>query len=107
MPREPDDRRTDYATHDSGIRNAAHGTGSERHRFVGSEAAPEPNQGVGIMADDKSNRGAQDRSRVAGEQQYEVAYFAKKHGLTMEKARAVIAEAGPSQKRADDLAAGR
>jgi hypothetical protein len=56
------------------------------------------------MADDKSKRGGQDRSRVAGGQQYEVAYFARKHGLSMEEARRIIAEAGPSRDKADALA---
>src|SRR5690606_26206091 len=56
------------------------------------------------MADDKSNVGAQDRSRVAAGQQYEVAYFAEKHGLTMDDARAIIEQAGPSREKADELA---
>ena len=58
------------------------------------------------MADDKSKVGAQDRSRVAAEQQYEVAYFAKKHGISAEEARAIIEQAGPSRSR-DALADGR
>ena len=60
-----------------------------------------------IMPDNKSDRGAQDRARVAGEQQYEVAYFAKKHGISAEEAKRVIAQAGPSRQRADSLARGR
>jgi hypothetical protein len=38
------------------------------------------------MTDDKSNRGAQDRARGSGEQPYEVAYFAKKHGISEARA---------------------
>jgi hypothetical protein len=38
------------------------------------------------VADDKSIQGAQDRSRVAAEQLYEVRYFAKKHSISMEEA---------------------
>ncbi len=34
------------------------------------------------MPDDKSKRGGPDRSRVSADEQYEVAYFAKKHKLT-------------------------
>ena len=36
------------------------------------------------MADDKSNVGGQDRSRVAGDQDYEVRYFAERHGISTE-----------------------
>lgn len=99
----PDDR-VDQATHGSGNRDAASGTGSADHRILGSEAPAETNDGDPIMADDKSDRGARDRSRVAGEQQYEVAYFANRHGLTTEEARRIIAAAGPSRAKADELA---
>lgn len=57
------------------------------------------------MADDKSNTGGQDRARVAGGQQYEVAYFAEKHGISVEDARKIVAAAGPSREDADNLAA--
>lgn len=56
------------------------------------------------MADDKQMTGGQDRARVAGEQQYEVAYFAAKHGLTAAQAREIIDLAEGSRTRADDLA---
>ncbi len=59
------------------------------------------------MPDSKSDRGAQDRARVAGEQQYEVAYFAKKHGISAEEAKRIIARAGPSRQKADSLAGGQ
>jgi hypothetical protein len=39
------------------------------------------------MADDKTNTGKADRSRVAGGEGYEVSYFARKHGITTEQAR--------------------
>jgi hypothetical protein len=35
------------------------------------------------MADDKTKTGKQDRSRVSGDQGYEVRYFAKKHGMSV------------------------
>lgn len=34
------------------------------------------------MADDKAKQGQQDRIRVAGNEPYEVEYFASKHGLS-------------------------
>ena len=42
------------------------------------------------MADNKSKRGKQDRSRVAGSEGYEVTYFARKHGLSSQQARDII-----------------
>jgi hypothetical protein len=56
------------------------------------------------MADDKHNTGAEDRSRVAVEEQYEVAYFAEKHGLTAAQAREIISLAGNSRAKADAAA---
>jgi hypothetical protein len=58
------------------------------------------------MSDDKNLRGPQDRARVSGSEPYEVAYFAGKHQITMEQARNIIAEHGPS-RQACDLAAER
>lgn len=40
------------------------------------------------MPDDKSNRGAADRQRVASEQPYEVSYFAARHGISIDDAPA-------------------
>ncbi len=57
------------------------------------------------MADDKSKTGAQDRNRVAGGQQYEVDYFAKKHGIDHDQARNIIAHSGNSREKADAEAA--
>lgn len=56
------------------------------------------------MADDKSKRGGPDRARVASEEPYEVAYFAKKHGLTQAQAREIIQTHGPSRKACDQAA---
>jgi hypothetical protein len=47
-----------------------------------------------IMADDKSNVGMQDRQRVAGGEEYEVDYFAKKHGLSADQVRDLIGRFG-------------
>ena len=56
------------------------------------------------MADSKENVGAQDRARVAAQQQYEVAYFASKHAISMDEARDIITKAGPSRDEADAMA---
>jgi hypothetical protein len=46
------------------------------------------------MSDNKQNVGAQDRARVAGEEDYEVRHFADKHGLSMDAVRELIARHG-------------
>lgn len=56
------------------------------------------------MADDKRKTG-QDRKLVAATQVYEVAYFARKHGITREQARAIIRKHGPSRRKCNAAAA--
>jgi hypothetical protein len=51
------------------------------------------------MADDKTKRGGQDRSRVSGEQPYEVGYFARKHGITREQAQGLIEKVGANRAK--------
>lgn len=46
------------------------------------------------MADDRSNRGGRDRSRVAAGQGYELGYFARKHGISREQAKSLIERVG-------------
>ncbi|WP_158808515.1 DUF3606 domain-containing protein [Beijerinckia sp. L45] len=46
------------------------------------------------MSDDKTKTGTEDRRTVAGDEPYEVSYFAKKHGLTHEEAQGLIAKFG-------------
>lgn len=53
------------------------------------------------MADDKSNVGEPDRSRVSGSEPYEVSYFAQKHGISAEQARELIATHGNDQETLD------
>jgi hypothetical protein len=53
------------------------------------------------MADDKTNRGEPDRSRVAGGQAYEVDYLARKHGLSREQAEALIDRVGNDRAKLD------
>ena len=56
------------------------------------------------MPDDKSKTGGQDRSRVAGEQDYEVRYFAERHGISIEQAEQLIARHGNSRGELDKAA---
>lgn len=52
------------------------------------------------MADDKTKQGKQDRSRVSsGDQGYEVRYFAKKHGISVEQAQKLIDKVGPNREK--------
>ncbi|MFN3433209.1 MAG: DUF3606 domain-containing protein, partial [Sphingomonas sp.] len=53
------------------------------------------------MSDDKSKQGQQDRSRVSGEEPYEVEYFAAKHGLSQQQARELIASVGNDRAELD------
>jgi hypothetical protein len=42
------------------------------------------------MSDNKSHVGEPDRSRVAGGEDYEIQYLAKKHGISAEQARELV-----------------
>jgi hypothetical protein len=57
------------------------------------------------MADDLSNRGAPDRGRVAGDEGYEVDYFARKHGISADQARELIRKHGNNRAVLDAEAA--
>jgi hypothetical protein len=50
------------------------------------------------MADNKSDVGGQDRSRVAGGQDYEVRHFAEANGISLEQAEQLIARHGNSRE---------
>jgi len=56
------------------------------------------------MSDDKTNRGEPDRSRVAGSEDYEVQYFAEKHGISVDQARGLIAMHGNNRDALDKAA---
>ena len=56
------------------------------------------------MSDDKANRGGADRRRVAGGEVYEVGYFAKKQGISVAQAEALIKEHGNSREKLDAAA---
>ena len=47
------------------------------------------------MADDRSLRGGEDRTRVNVDQEYEARYWAKKWGVTPEELRSAVASVGP------------
>ena len=57
------------------------------------------------MSDNKQIQDGRDRAKVNSQEQYEVAYFARKHGITAGEARKIIEEAGPSREAADKAAA--
>ncbi|TIS93844.1 MAG: DUF3606 domain-containing protein, partial [Mesorhizobium sp.] len=42
------------------------------------------------MADDKSKRDFRDRNRVSADEDYEVDYFARENGVTIEQVRELI-----------------
>jgi Protein of unknown function (DUF3606) len=46
------------------------------------------------MAHDKPKMDERDRSRVAADQDYEVRYFAERHGISMDQARDLIWQYG-------------
>jgi Protein of unknown function (DUF3606) len=48
----------------------------------------------GPVADDKSNRGEQDRIRVNVHEQYEVEYWTRKWGITAQQLRDAVAKVG-------------
>jgi hypothetical protein len=56
------------------------------------------------MADNKDDRGAQDRARVSGEERYELRYFAEKHGISTEQAQDLIDKHGNSRAELDAAA---
>jgi hypothetical protein len=56
------------------------------------------------MSDDKNSQDGRDRSRVAGDEPYEVQYFADKHGISREEARELIATIGNDRTELDKAA---
>ena len=57
------------------------------------------------MADDKRKRGPADRRKVAGNEDYEVNYFANKHDITREQARNLIKKIGNNRDKLNKAAA--
>ena len=56
------------------------------------------------MADNKKKTGAVDRSKVAANEGYELAYFAKKHGISHDLARAIIRKIGNNREKLNKAA---
>lgn len=56
------------------------------------------------MADDKSIIGGADRRQVAADEAYEVEYFARRHGITAQQARDLIAQHGNNREALDAAA---
>ena len=56
------------------------------------------------MSDDKTKRSGADRDRVAAGEGYEVECFAKKHGITVAQAEALIKQHGNSRDKLDAAA---
>ena len=57
-----------------------------------------------MMADNKKARGAADRNKVSKSEGYEVAYFAKKHGITAEQTRNLIDKVGNDREKLNKAA---
>jgi hypothetical protein len=56
------------------------------------------------MADDKSKRDERDRSRVAGDEDYEVQHFAQEAGISPKQARTLIKRHGNDRAELTQLA---
>lgn len=54
------------------------------------------------MADDKDKRGPQDASRVNVNEEYEVAYWSKRFGVSADQLRAAVDKAGTSAKAVEE-----
>ena len=48
------------------------------------------------MADDKTNRGPQDRSRISTSEDYEVRYWTKELGVSAEELKRLVGQHGSS-----------
>jgi hypothetical protein len=53
------------------------------------------------MSDDKTNRGGQDRKRVAGGQEHETRYEAKKMDVSQDEVKRAAKAAGPSRSKVE------
>ena len=56
------------------------------------------------MADDKTKGGAQDRTKVAGGEKYEVGYEARKLGISAAQLKAIITRVGTDRKKIEAAA---
>ena len=51
------------------------------------------------MADSKRKRGKSDRSKISGQEPYEVYYVARKYGVSADTVRKVVKRVGNSRKK--------
>ena len=56
------------------------------------------------MADDRTNRGEPDRSKVSGSEDYELDYLARQYGMTREQARDLVKRVGNNRVKLDEAA---
>ena len=56
------------------------------------------------MADNKAKRGTADRKKVSKSEGYEVAYFARKHGITRDQAIKLIDRIGNDREKLNKAA---
>ena len=55
-----------------------------------------------FMADNKDLRDGRDRSRVAGEESYELQHIAEKMGVSQEEVRSAIQQVGNSREKIEE-----
>lgn len=60
-----------------------------------------------IMADNKDIRDGRDRSRVAGNEPYELQHIAEKHGVTVDEIKKIIERVGNSREKIEEQLRGR
>jgi hypothetical protein len=56
------------------------------------------------LADDRTNRGEPDRSKVSGSEDYELDYLARQYGMTREQARDLVKRVGNNRVKLDEAA---
>jgi DeoR/GlpR family transcriptional regulator of sugar metabolism len=54
------------------------------------------------MSDNKNQRDGRDRSRVSGEEKYEVQHLAEKFNVSAEEVRRIIGEVGNSREKIEE-----
>jgi hypothetical protein len=59
------------------------------------------------MADDKKSRDGRDRSRVAGNEEYELQHVAEKLGVSMEEVRKAVEQVGNDRQKVEAYLSGR
>ena len=59
------------------------------------------------MADDKKSRDGRDRSRVAGNEDYELRHVAEKLGVSMEEVRKAVEQVGNDRQKVEAYLSGR